>query len=79
MGENAPSRPPRVYVPDLEEQRAAFEENPKKEISLRKEERDHVRSRRLRDGDEVVALDGKGAARFGTSRARGRRDRPITF
>ncbi|MCM3878005.1 MAG: 16S rRNA (uracil(1498)-N(3))-methyltransferase, partial [Thermoanaerobaculia bacterium] len=28
---------------------------------LRKEERDHVRSRRLRDGDEVVALDGKGA------------------
>jgi 16S rRNA (uracil1498-N3)-methyltransferase len=61
MGENAPTRPPRVYVPDLAEQRAAFEENPKKEILLRKEERDHVRSRRLRDGDEIVAIDGKGA------------------
>jgi 16S rRNA (uracil1498-N3)-methyltransferase len=61
MGENAPARPPRVYVPDLAEQRAAFEENPKKEILLGKEERDHVRSRRLRDGDEIVAIDGKGA------------------
>ena len=61
MSENAPSRPPRVYVPDLAEQRAESEERPEKEISLRKEERDHVRSRRLRDGDEVIALDGKGA------------------
>jgi 16S rRNA (uracil1498-N3)-methyltransferase len=61
VSENARSRPPRVYVPDLAEQRAESEENPKKEILLRKEERDHVRSRRLRDGDEVVALDGKGA------------------
>lgn len=60
MSEKPPARPPRVYVPDLAEQMAAFEENPKKEISLRKEERDHVRSRRLRDGDEVIALDGKG-------------------
>jgi 16S rRNA (uracil1498-N3)-methyltransferase len=32
-----------------------------REISLKVEEREHVRSRRLRDGDEVVALDGKGA------------------
>jgi len=61
MGEKAPSRPPRVYVPDLAEQRAAFEENPKKEILLREEEREHLRSRRLRDGDEVVVIDGKGA------------------
>ncbi len=61
MSENAPSRPPRVYVPDLAEQRVESEERPEKEISLRKEERDHVRSRRLRDGDEVIALDGKGA------------------
>jgi 16S rRNA (uracil1498-N3)-methyltransferase len=28
---------------------------------LKEEEREHVRSRRLHDGDEVVALDGKGA------------------
>ena len=61
MGEKAGARPPRVYVPDLAEQMATFEENPKKEISLGKEERDHVRSRRLRDGNEVIALDGKGA------------------
>jgi 16S rRNA (uracil1498-N3)-methyltransferase len=61
MSESAPARPPRVLVPDLAEQRESSEE-----IFLRKEERDHVRSRRLRDGDEVVALDGKGL------RARGR-------
>jgi 16S rRNA (uracil1498-N3)-methyltransferase len=58
MSENAPALPPRVYVPDLAEQRGRSEEN--EEIPLRVEERDHVRSRRLRDGDEVVALDGKG-------------------
>ena len=57
----APSRPPRLLVPELAEQRAASEENPGEEILLRREEREHVRSRRLRDGDEVVALDGKGA------------------
>ncbi len=65
MSENAPApaRPPRVYVPDLAEQMATFEEHEdrKKEILLRREEREHVRSRRLRDGDEVIALDGKGA------------------
>jgi 16S rRNA (uracil1498-N3)-methyltransferase len=68
MAENAPSRPPRVLVPDLAEHLAGIEENGKenengkeKEILLRKEEREHVRSRRLRDGDEVVAIDGKGA------------------
>jgi 16S rRNA (uracil1498-N3)-methyltransferase len=60
MSEKAGARPPRVYVPDLAEQGAAFEENPKKEIPLRKEERVHVRSRRLKDGDEVIAIDGKG-------------------
>lgn len=54
----APARPPRVYVPDLAEFLGSSEEN--REISLKVEERDHVRSRRLRDGDEVVALDGKG-------------------
>ena len=61
MGENALARPPRVLVPDLAEQRASEENGKEKEIFLRKEEREHVRSRRLRDGDEVVALDGKGA------------------
>lgn len=59
MGENASPRPPRVYVPDLAAQRGTSEEH--REILLRKEEKDHVRSRRLRDGDEVIALDGKGA------------------
>jgi 16S rRNA (uracil1498-N3)-methyltransferase len=58
MAENASSRPPRVLVPDLAAYRESSEEE---EILLRKEEREHVRSRRLRDGDEVVALDGKGA------------------
>jgi 16S rRNA (uracil1498-N3)-methyltransferase len=57
MSESAPARPPRVLVPDLAAQRGKSEEN---EILLRKEEREHVRSRRLRDGSEVVVLDGKG-------------------
>lgn len=48
-------RPPRVIVPDLAAHRGSSEE-----ILLRKEETEHVRSRRLRDGDEVVVLDGKG-------------------
>ena len=55
----APSRPPRVLVPGLAEHLARPEEH--REISLKVEEREHVRSRRLRDGDEVVAIDGKGA------------------
>jgi 16S rRNA (uracil1498-N3)-methyltransferase len=50
-----------VLVPNLTAYREALEENRGEEILLRKEEREHVRSRRLRDGDEVVALDGKGA------------------
>jgi len=50
------TRPPRVIVPDLVAHRGSSGE-----ILLREEERDHVRSRRLRDGDEVVVLDGKGA------------------
>ncbi len=48
-------RPPRVLVPDL----AAYRGSPE-EILLRKEETAHVLSRRLRDGDEVIALDGRG-------------------
>ena len=56
MSENSPSRPPRVLVPELASLRGSSQE-----ILLRKEEKEHVRSRRLRDGDEVVALDGKGA------------------
>lgn len=56
---SASARPPRVLVPDLAEYLARPEEH--EEISLKVEEREHVRSRRLRDGDEVVALDGKGA------------------
>ncbi len=67
----APSRPPRVLVPDLAEYLARPEEHV--EISLKVEEREHVRSRRLRDGDKVIAIDGKGAraaaliARAGTA------------
>ncbi len=33
MSENAPARPPRVYVPDLAEQRAASEENRRRDFS----------------------------------------------
>lgn len=57
--DSALARPPRVLVPDLAEHLARPEEHQR--ISLKVEEREHVRSRRLRDGDEVVALDGKGA------------------
>jgi 16S rRNA (uracil1498-N3)-methyltransferase len=59
MNEKGSTRPPRVLVPDLAEHLAGSEEHQK--ISLKVEEREHVRSRRLRDGDEVVAIDGKGA------------------
>jgi 16S rRNA (uracil1498-N3)-methyltransferase len=69
MRDSPVARPPRVLVPDLAAHRGSSEE---REIFLRKEERDHVRSRRLRDGDEVVALDGKGL------RARGRLTRSGT-
>src|ERR1039458_4624981 len=69
MGENLLARPPRVLVPELAAHRAAPEED---EILLRREEKDHVRSRRLRDGDEVVVLDGKGL------RARGKLTRSGT-
>jgi len=58
MSEIASARPPRVFVPDLAEHRAGAQEN--REILLSKEERAHVRSRRLHDGDEVVVLDGIG-------------------
>ncbi|MDL2716365.1 MAG: 16S rRNA (uracil(1498)-N(3))-methyltransferase, partial [Acidobacteriota bacterium] len=58
MAENPLARPPRLLVPELAARLGSSEEA---EILLRKEEREHVRSRRLRDGDEVVALDGKGA------------------
>jgi 16S rRNA (uracil1498-N3)-methyltransferase len=57
--DTAPARPPRVLVPNLAEHLAKPEEHQK--ISLKVEEREHVRSRRLREGDEVVAIDGKGA------------------
>lgn len=67
MREDVPSRPPRVLVPELAEHRGSSEE-----IFLRKEERDHARSRRLHDGDEVVVLDGKGL------RARGKLTRSGT-
>ena len=76
MSKRADARPPRVLVPDL----ASFRGSSEREILLRKEEREHVRARRLRDGDEVVALDGKGAA--GAREARreaGRRVVPLSF
>src|SRR5664280_2412298 len=63
MDENAVARPPRVLVPELAAHRALPEEDG---ILLRREERDHVRSRRLRDGDEVVVLDGNGLRARGT-------------
>ncbi len=59
MSEKAGAHPPRVLVPDLAKHLGTFEEH--EEISLKVEEREHVRSRRIRDGDEVVAIDGKGA------------------
>jgi 16S rRNA (uracil1498-N3)-methyltransferase len=55
MGDSPVARPPRVLVPELAAHRGSSEE-----ILFRKEERNHVRSRRLRDGSEVVVLDGKG-------------------
>ncbi len=67
--EDAHARPPRVLVPDLAEHLARPEEH--EEISLKVEEREHVRSRRLRDGDEVVALDGKGLRLRATLTRRG--------
>jgi 16S rRNA (uracil1498-N3)-methyltransferase len=66
---DAHARPPRVLVPDLAEHLARPEE--REEISLKVEEREHVRSRRLRDGDEVVALDGKGLRLRATLTRRG--------
>jgi 16S rRNA (uracil1498-N3)-methyltransferase len=69
MDDRPAVRPPRVIVPDLTAYRESSEED---EILLRKEEEDHVRSRRLRDGDQVVVLDGKGL------RARGRLTRSGT-
>jgi len=68
--DEAAARPPRVYVPDLAERLAGSEEDAR-EILLRKEERDHVRSRRLGDGDEVVAIDGKGLRAPGVLARRG--------
>ncbi|MGZ5429596.1 MAG: hypothetical protein ACXWFS_11350, partial [Thermoanaerobaculia bacterium] len=67
MGDRPFARSPRVLVPELAARRGSSEE-----ILLRKEERDHVRSRRLRDGTEVVVLDGKGL------RARGKLTRSGT-
>ena len=67
MGDRPFARPPRVLVPELAARRGSSEE-----ILLRKEEREHVRSRRLRDGTKVVVLDGKGL------RARGKLTRSGT-
>jgi 16S rRNA (uracil1498-N3)-methyltransferase len=69
MSEKAGVRPPRVLVPDLAEHLASPEEHQK--ISLNVEEREHVRSRRLRDGDDVVAIDGKGARAMAVLAGRG--------
>ena len=49
------ARPPRVLLPELAAHGAG------EEIPLKKEEAAHLRARRLQDGDEVIALDGKGA------------------
>jgi 16S rRNA (uracil1498-N3)-methyltransferase len=67
------ARPPRVLVPDL----AAHGEG--EEIPLRKEESTHLRARRLRDGDEVVLLDGKGGRGRGTVTSRGTAVRLFTL
>jgi len=76
MAEENATRPPRVLVPDLAKHRASFEE---REIFLRKEERDHVRSRRLRDGTEVVVLDGKGLRARGALARKGTAVALFTF
>jgi len=67
-------RPPRILVPDLAAHRGTAEE-----ITLGKEERTHVRSRRLRDGDEVIALDGKGGRGRGTVTSKGTAVRLTAF
>jgi 16S rRNA (uracil1498-N3)-methyltransferase len=74
MAENAPSHPPRVLVPELAAHRSTSEE-----ILLPKEERDHVRSRRLRDGTEVVVLDGKGLRARGAIARKGTAVALFTF
>jgi len=59
------ARPPRVIVPDLEK----YGEG--EVIPLKKEESAHLRSRRVRDGDEVVLLDGRGGRGTGTLSSKG--------
>ncbi|HQR47620.1 MAG TPA: RsmE family RNA methyltransferase, partial [Thermoanaerobaculia bacterium] len=63
--EPAAARPPRVIVPDL-----AAHAGSSGEIPLGKDEIAHLLSRRLRDGDDVVVLDGRGAR--GRARVAGR-------
>ncbi len=63
-----------MLVPELAEHRGSSEE-----ILLRKEERDHVRSRRLRDGTEVVVLDGKGLRARGAIARKGTAVALFTF
>jgi 16S rRNA (uracil1498-N3)-methyltransferase len=77
MSEKADVRPPRVLVPDLARYRGGSGEH--EEIPLKAEERAHVRSRRLRDGDEVVALDGKGARARARLARRGAAIRLVSF
>ena len=60
-----PGRPPRVLVPDASSGRSGDE------IPFGQEELRHLRVRRLRDGDEVVVLDGKGGRGSGTIVSKG--------
>ncbi len=58
-------RPLRIILPELGGVRCG------PEVPLSKEERAHVRSRRLRDGDELVLLDGKGGRGLGRLTSKG--------
>lgn len=68
------ARPPRLLVPELAAYRASSEE-----ILLRKEEKAHVRSRRLGDGEQVVILDGMGARARACLTRRGTAVRLLAF
>ncbi len=68
------ARPPRVLVPDLAGHRGSSEE-----ILLRREEVAHLRSRRLRDAEEVIALDGRGARARALLTRSGTAIRVLTF
>jgi 16S rRNA (uracil1498-N3)-methyltransferase len=67
------ARPPRVLLPELAAHGAG------EEVPLKKEEAAHLRARRLKDGDEVILLDGRGGQGRGAIASKGRAVRVATF